>query len=276
MSSYYPLLPNIVLEDKEKIIGSLTILNFPNNFVKDNFTQIKKIHINVGVYKLENSKWELLEIFKCPYRKFLCITREMISVPDNIMVVCVIRKDREFPKICSILPSPHSIRVDNSVVEERASYNFLFKKSSTSYQGEYPSNMAKIKKGSFLSFDTLKSKSQSMFVEDYLLLMNLNISAKINSEILIKVYDPDEKLYSFDLKARQNYISIFNLKSFEKKYQNKTLFYCSKESTFIPLFLSLDKNNNNLSFEHTHPPSDIFLGRNKLNAVKILKQKWLS
>ena len=71
-----------------------------------------------------------------------------------------------------------------------------------------------------------------------------------------------------------NKISIFNLKSFKKKYQNKTMFYSSKESTFIPLFLTLDKKNNHLSFEHTHPPSDIFIGRDKLNVVKILKEKW--
>ena len=275
MSSYFPLLPNILLEDKQKIIGSLTLLNSPNNLAKNNLYKLKKVNIYIGIYKIYFGKWKLLDILKCPYKTFLSINREMLSVPDNLMVVCVTRKDREFPKLCETLPKAHSIRIDNSAVEERASYNFTFKKSSTSYQGEYPSNMAKINKGSFLTFDPLKSKSDSIFIEDYLLLMNLNISAKFNSDINVNVYDPENKLSAFALKARQNDISIFNLKSFKKKYQNKIMFYCSKESIFIPLFLTLDKKNNQLSFEHTHPPSDIFIGRDKQNAVKILKREWI-
>ena len=103
----------------------------------------------------------------------------------------------------------------------------------------------------------------------------LNISAKFNSDINVNVYDPENKLSVFKLKAKQNNISIFNLKTFENKYQNKIMFYCSKESIFVPLFLILDKKNNQLSFEHTHPPSDIFIGRDKQNAVKILKKEWI-
>ena len=68
MTSYYPLLPNIVLEDKQRIIGSLTLLNFPNNIIKSNLYKIEKADIYIGVYELSFGKWQLLEIFKCPFK----------------------------------------------------------------------------------------------------------------------------------------------------------------------------------------------------------------
>ena len=52
MSSYFPLLPNILLEDKQKIIGSLTLLNSPNNLAKNNLYKLKKVNIYIGIYKI--------------------------------------------------------------------------------------------------------------------------------------------------------------------------------------------------------------------------------
>ena len=275
MTSYFPLLPNIKLANNKKIKGSLTFLNYPNNILKKNTRYIEKKTLNIGIYKLKNNLWELIDIRECQLRNFITISREDLTVQDRLMVVCVVRKDRNFPKKCEYLPTSHSLRVDDSFVEERASYNFTYNDSSTSYQGEYPCSMAKIRNGSFMSFDILKSGMQSKGVENFLLLMNLNISAKFQSEIIVNAYDPENKDYSKQLKAKQNSISVFNLNYLDEKISSKITFFCSNNCTFIPLFLSLDKNNDQMSFEHTHPPADLFIGSDKFKVVKIMKKKWM-
>tara|TARA_Y100000746_G_scaffold230920_1_gene243492 strand:+ start:1383 stop:2213 length:831 start_codon:yes stop_codon:yes gene_type:complete len=275
MTSYFPLLPNINLDNNEKVIGSLTFLNFPNNFLKKNISAIKTDSIFIGSYKLLDKSWILLNIKECSFKSFKTINREKLSVSDTIMVVCVIRKDKEFPQKCSILPSCHSLRVDQSVVEERASFNYTYRNSTTSYQGEYPTSMANIKKGSFISFDILKTYKRSDDIENFVLFMNLNVSAKLESKVSIKLFDSLSRSELYKFNAKQNSICIFNLEILNDKDFKKTLFYSSKTSSFIPLILSLDKNKEQLSFEHTHPPTDIFIGSDKFKLVKLLKEEWL-
>lgn len=275
MSSYYPLLPNINGRDKNKIFGSLTILNFPNNLKKKNYSKLDKKSLFLGVYKIKNKEWELIFTKECFFKNFISINRSELSVTDTEMVVCVLRKINDFPSRCSMLPTPHSLRVDNAFVEERASFNFSYKNQMTSYQGEYPYALAKISKSSFLSFDFLKSYDESNYIQNFLILMNLNLKSDIQSEIDLYFYDPSNKNKRKIVTARRNCISVIDLNLINKSYLNKNLFFYSNEASFIPLFLSVNFNGNFLSFEHTHPPSEIFIGKDRFNANKILKKIWI-
>jgi len=38
--------------------------------------------------------------------------------------------------------------------------------------------------------------------------------------------------------------------------------------------LSIDINNYQLSVEHTHPPTELFIGMRKMEAVKLIKRQW--
>ena len=40
--------------------------------------------------------------------------------------------------------------------------------------------------------------------------------------------------------------------------------------------LSIDINTNQLSVEHTHPPSEYFFGTQKLNYVNLIKKQWIN
>ena len=276
MSSYFPLLPDINLDNYEKIYGSLTFLNYPNNYLKRNSSKIYQGDIFIGIYKLKDHKWLLIFIQKCKFGLFKTIERKNLSVSSTEMVVCIIKKDMNFPELCSSLPKGKSLRIDNSLVDERASFNYTFRNFSTSYQGEYPHKMANIKKGSLLSYDFLKSYIRKKNVDNYLLLMNLNLDASCQSKIKVFIYSPKNRKKTFELNARENLININKLNFFNNNFANETLFICSNHSSFIPLFLSIDKSNSQLSLEHTHPPSEMFIGRDKYKMVKELKDIWLS
>ena len=85
------------------------------------------------------------------------------------MLLLVPQKSNNFPKAPKNLPKPDSLRIDKSPVAERCSLNFSFKNSITSYQGEYPFEMALLKKSSFFSFDGLKQSSNKDEVVNFMI-----------------------------------------------------------------------------------------------------------
>ena len=72
------------------------------------------------------------------FKNFLEVNRDSLSISDNKMCVAIIKHTNNFEETTTNLPNPDSMRVDNSHVAERASYNFTYNSSQTSYQGEYP------------------------------------------------------------------------------------------------------------------------------------------
>ena len=107
--------------------------------------------------------------------------------------------------------------------------------------------------------------------------MNLNNSSSRNSLIKIKFYDPNKQIIILELETKENTISVHDISLLvESKFQDEILFMSSKNSSFIPLMLSLNNQSNNLSVEHTHPPGEMFWGSDKWNAVRLLKSKWIS
>ena len=277
MSSYFPIPPNIIIDiNEEKIIGSLTFLNFPNNFKKKNLSKVSLDEIYIGIYIIENILWKLIKVYKCSYKSFIDIDRYSLELSDSEMAVAIIRKNNDFEKYCESLPEPYSLRVDKSAVAERVSYNFSYNSSQTSYQGEYPERMAKISNSSFFSFDALKSLVKSKDTKNYLLLINLKINPDIEGISCIKVYDPKDNYLVTKLKARNNMISVYDLSNhIEEGCLDKILFMSCNDSTFIPLMLTVNKSNNQLSVEHTHPPTEMLCGADKGNVIQMIKKRWI-
>ena len=281
MPSYFPLLPSICSNSLIKDIkSSTTLLNNSNNLKESN--QSKK-HINsiyIGTYKLSGLFWELVSIKECKYGEFCDITRNSINVKSNQMVVSLFKIHNSFPRSSRILPRPDSLGVDSSLLPERASLNYHFEGTTTTYQGEYPYMMTNIDKGSFWSFDTLKeSLYKSESIQSFLILMNINRDAEKQCEVNLEIYNPHQKDKSLNLKARQNGFTIIDFREINKALNSeeirKTFFIQCKSSTFIPMFLSVDVKNNQLSFEHTHPPDALLWGRDKLKVIKFLKERWI-
>jgi hypothetical protein len=277
MSAYFPVPPTLSLSGyKNKIIGSITFLNYPNNRLKPIFSrnQYKDI-VYLGIFCFRNQKWHLLQTNICKSFDFSEVSRSKLDVDDDEMVVAVPKKSNIFEQTYINLPSPDSLKIDNSIVAQRASLNFTYLNSTSSYQGEYPYNMSTLRKGSLLSFDGLKQPYNSSN-RNFLILINISKNNYSSDKIKIKVFNPiDKKKFKF-LYAKRNAFSIFETSKYQDDIDNlSTIFLTSNSATFIPLMVSIDLNSNQLSVEHTHPPTEYFFGNGKIENVKSLKKQWI-
>jgi len=274
MSAYFIIPPNINFEEgNKKVYGSITYINLPNN--RKFNTTLEKSSIILALYKFSYAKWELVDIINCDFGEIIEISRCDYCVEDNQMFLAV-RLQKEYdPKSIIILPEPFSSRIDNSPINERASLNLKYYDSETSYQGEYPYEMAKLKKGSLLSIDGSMTKIIPG-IERFYIFMNLNIDSRCNEEVPIYLFNPDNPSKKITFKAKKNIFSILNLKHISSKLDlSKSLFISSKNCSFIPLIFSIDKTCNQLSLEHTTPPLDMLWGRDKFKFVRMIKNNWV-
>lgn len=278
MSSYFPIPPTInVAELSLEISGSTTFLNSPNNRLKDRtFGKSYNQLIYLGLYSLEKYNWSLIKVFKTRPFEFTKVERKDFECHSNQMLVLVPQKTNNFPKVTKKLPRPDSLRIDKSPVAERCSLNFSFKNSITSYQGEYPFEMALLKKSSFLSFDALKQTCKKDEVLNFIIYMNININSDLRGEVNINVFNPSKSFFKTKFVAKRNSFTIHRIQE-QKERENidSVCFYTSEECSFIPITLTLNLETNQLSAEHTHPPTELFYGLNKIEGVRLLKKTWL-
>lgn len=277
MSAYFPVPPSLSISGyKNKIIGSTTFLNYPNNRLKPIFSRKKyKDIVYLGIFCFRNQKWHLLQTIICKSLDFAEVSRSKLDVEDDEMVVVVPKKSNIFEQTYINLPSPDSLKIDNSTVAQRASLNFTYLNSTSSYQGEYPLNMSTLRKGSLLSLDGLK-QTYNFSNRNFLILMNLSRNNYSLDKVKIKIFNPiDKKKFKF-LYAKRNAFSIFETSKYEEDIDDfSTIFLTSNSAAFIPLMVSIDLNTNQLSVEHTHPPTEYFFGNGKIENVKLIKKQWI-
>ena len=273
MESYFPIPPNIKLNSLEKITGSITFLNHPSNMIKNIFTKKYRDLVFLAVYRLDKNHWKLLNIFEVKPFEFVEINRSKYECKDNQMLIAVIKKKKSFESKCHILPIPDSLRLDNSPVAERVSFNFNLQNSRTSYQGEYPLKMAQTNRGSLWCFDTMKD-NLSDNSNSYLIFMHLNIDSSKKDKINLQVTN-SRTMHKKKLTVKKNSFSIFNCEEYEDNKGLKDTYYIqSNESMFLPMILSVDELSKQLSIEHTTPPVEFLMGgKNKYQIVNLIKEK---
>ena len=134
----------------------------------------------------------------------------------------------------------------------------------SSYQSEYPYSMIK-KRGPILS--SVSSLANSDAEKNYIIIKN--IFEKPIEEIF-KAYLVNFKTKkieeSFEIKTNNT-----NCIEINKKLIKPEIFLTTKEYLGIPIYVSL--KNNFLSFEHTHPPHEYILSRDKFIKVSEIKKE---
>ena len=123
------------------------------------------------MYYLEDNVWKKYSKIKCEYGELIEIQRSEINLSNDTCIVVLPSKPENLPTETRILPTPISLKKDNSFVADRCSFNFFIDNYVSSFQGEYPFNLAKAKTGSFFSFDSLNLGQE--YIECYLLLVFL-------------------------------------------------------------------------------------------------------
>ena len=264
MSEYF-FLTNVGNE----IINSINLSKFTSNR-RSQFN--KEVNFKVGVYIQKNNsiKWQKLDEVE-----FNKVNNIVLSSSDYnltlgqlaVIMPCSINFDLK--DIYDTLPSPISRKVDLSPVAERATIYFKKDKAFSSYQGEFPYQMSRIK-GSLLTFDPLM-KSQNASTKTKMVLINIH-SQKLNEKEFFTLNVANS--LTKEVLQSQDYVHNSACVTDIKPIGSEELCFYSKHTLGIPIFISYD-DNGFLSVEHNHPPSEYFY-YNKNNGQKILKGQWFS
>jgi len=280
MSSYFPLLPNFKSNRFDFLVkSSLSLANYPNNILEENLVSktTDKTDIFYYVYYLEDNFWKQYSKIKCEYGELIEIQRSEINLANDLSIVVLPSKIQNLPTETRILPTPISLKKDNSFVADRCSFNFFIDNYVSSFQGEYPFNLARAKTGSFFSFDLLNLGQEH--IDCFLFLVNINTDARTKQSDEICFYNPEKYNLIKKIKAYKNTYNIIDMNNINllKESNDELTLITSSSITFIPIFLNIMRNKSEfqISVEHTHPPTELFWGKEKLKAASKLKENWI-
>ena len=178
----------------------------------------------------------------------------------------------ELKESLRVLPKPISRKVDFSPVSERATISFERGKAVSSYQGDFPYQMSKVK-GTFLAFDALSFNSHKG-INNKLILINI-----FSQELTEKKQFSLHMINSITKENIKKQAYIHNSAAIMNFDCNKDLSYIfySKDTLGVPIFISYHEDfDSNLSVEHAHPPAEYFFGESKFIGQQELKTNWLS
>ena len=279
-SSIFPIPPDFSLDNKSKLFvrSSLTLINYPNNCLLKNLKRNENFDdIFYSIYTLENEYWSKLDTLKCCYGSILNISRHDLNIKDNKLAIVIPSKSSDLPEKTRFLPQPDTLRIDNSPIAERASYNFQLDKSTSCYQGEYPYKMTTSKYASFFSTNLINDDYLSNS-SSYLLLVNIKNDACITKNNKLKFFNPKTKEIRKIFNIKSNSFVVLSINSLKTDHYNKERIFLSCASEiFLPIYINVNiiENNYEINVEHTHPPFENFWGRDRLIANKIIKNNWV-
>tara|TARA_Y100000816_G_C25998790_1_gene521789 strand:- start:96 stop:857 length:762 start_codon:yes stop_codon:yes gene_type:complete len=241
------------IESKD-FITSLNIPRFRNDI--SNSSDYSLFRLNII-----NSNWniEKLEIRN---------NSEFYFVNDNILNnedIFILSNEKEIEKIKNL----NEINDLNSFTNTSPAYRANLKISITnggfsSYQSEYPYKMIK-KNGSILSpLSTLLNINAE---KNYLIFRNIYYKPILeNFDIFLVNIRTKRVLETFIAKT-----NMTNLIEIDKKLINSENYIFSKKYLGVPIFISI--KNKHLSMEHTHPPHEYIMSKDKFLRVSILKKQ---
>lgn len=253
----------------DEIINSVYL----SKFIPNRMSQSKPdITYKVGVYTqiFESTSWKKIDEIEFNQNNNivlnsndydLCVGQLAVIIPVDISV--------DLKDECVTLPKPLGRKIDLSPVNERAAISFTKANAFSSYQGEFPYQMSRIK-GTFLAFDSLM-KDKNKDIKTKIVFINIysdKLAEKQSFTLNVAKTNTKEKIIS--KKYVHNSAGIIDMKT----TNNTEVCFYSKDTLGIPIFISYD-NVDYISVEHTHPPSEYFWN-NKFKGQQILKKNWLS
>ena len=253
----------------DEIINSVYL----SKFIPNRMSQSKPdVTYKVGVYTqiFESTSWKKIDEIEFNQNNNivlnsndydLCIGQLAVIIPVDISV--------DLKDECLTLPKPLSRKVDLSPVNERAAISFAKANAFSSYQGEFPYQMSKIK-GTFLAFDSL-AKDKNKDIKTKIVFINI-YSDKLaeKQSFTLNVANTNTKQQIISKKYSHNSAGIIDMKA----TNNTEVCFYSKDTLGITIFISYD-NADYISVEHTHPPTEYFWN-NKFKGQQVLKKNWLS
>jgi hypothetical protein len=152
----------------------------------------------------------------------------------------------------------------------RANIQLVSPYTSTSYQGEIPQGMLSIANGTVLSmsglFQTGPGISNKFFIP------NIHHNPEIKDCTVTFMGMRSHKIFHSATVQRNN-CTIVDLDGIDSD-KSDPIVVLSTDTTGIPVFLSHDAEFKYMSFEHTHPPTEMILFGNRPAHQKNMKKWW--
>ena len=218
---------------------------------------------NLKLYKVypKNNKWILKEIVNKKINNYFCILKNQDISSNDIFFLT---QNEIFDKFDQDKLKNFDTFTE-TYPEFRANLKlYLNNGGFSSYQSEYPYGMI-TKKGSILS--SVSALANSEAEENYILIRNI-YEKPIEDNFGVYLLNIVTKKVEQKFEVKTNYTNCIKI---EKKYIKPEIFLTTDKYLCIPMYVSI--KNNFLSFEHTHPPHEYILSKNKFKKVSDLKKE---
>jgi hypothetical protein len=204
-----------------------------------NIKELKKNKINNDFFLLKNEEISNKDIFFLAYHDNL----------DNYDYI----KLKNFNNFTDTIPA---YRANLKIILDNGGFS--------SYQSEYPFSMIQ-KKGTILS--SISSIANEDAEKNYIFIKNIYESPIFENFTAYLVNIKNKKIEE-QIEIKTNYTNSFEL---NRKLIKPEIFLITKKYIGIPMFISI--KNKHVSFEHTHPPHEYILSKNKFKKITELKEE---
>ncbi len=269
MTCYYPLLGLC-----QGIVSSLTYSCHTHNQRTAEALRPHSHRADLALYGIREGGWHCLDRLPLPPAGDLTVTSSDYGLQPGELLVGVPLARGEVPdRADPLLPLPYSKKVDRSPVAERCSLGFHWRGVRSSYQGEYPLRMAQLERGTLLSFDALLQTGTTVGM-NLLCLVNV-CRAPDDRPHTLEGFDALSLRRRFSRTYRKNSCCLVEISPEEAA--SGELFCRSTTSLGIPIYITLSRQDlpASMSVEHTHPPTEIFTERDRLQGSRAIKSTWL-
>jgi hypothetical protein len=250
------------------IVNSVSLTRLVPNRRK---TSCAEINFKVGVYtqEFDSVQWKKLDEVGFNDNNIVLDSSDYNLDVGQLAVVVPCAVDFLLLDKYDELPEPINRKSDMTPINERASIYFYKDKSFSSYQGEFPYQMSKVK-GTFLAFDSLMHHTNKN-IKTKIVFINIHSKKLLKKQVFhLNVANSDSKEKIISSKYVHNSVGIVDIPA----HDDIELCIYSKDTLGIPVFISYN-NLGYLSVEHTHPPAELFWN-NKSKGQQLLKQSWLT
>ena len=261
---------NFLLNIGDDIINEVTLTRLIQNrrSSADSYFDFK-----VGVYtqKFESNLWEKLDEINFNDNSIVLRSTDYQLLIGQLAVIVPSNIGYNLADTLSELPEPVSGSSNISLINFRANISFIKGNSKSSFQGDFPYSMSRLK-GSFLAFDALIHATNEV-VKTKIVFVNIH-SVKLDEKKYFNLNMSNSKSKKKLKKAQYVHNSVAIIDNVSMN--DCSLVFYSKDTLGIPIFISfLEGKGNNMSVEHSHPPTEYFWGDSKYYGQSLIKSKWL-
>ena len=209
-----------------------------------------------------------------PFESYTLRASELGMPADDIAKVLVFLSPQEFDGDFDELP-----RVEEFPKPRfsfwRANLRIRSKTSSVSYQGDFPSQMLDMERGTMVSISPFFQKAHGIHNKVFVVTFRRQ-PASVRGHLLFRRLKNNRAIKEVDIYT--NRVNSIDLSDLKLDGADELILLMSPDTACVPIYFSHSADYRFLSLEHTHPPIEltVFGSREKrFGAVKTMKKFWL-